>query len=133
MSGTGSKDETARKRSGGGFESAQLSGKLALMIDIDETIEAFRRDALDFDCKRMVLVQRKQGGERFEGPGYISQSTEGVLMFKIYVTQHEAEPFGHVEALLSMKSGELYSDDALYVLDAIGRDGTRSALVDAAT
>jgi hypothetical protein len=32
------------------------------MFDIDETIDAFRRGVLDFDCKRMVLLQRKEGG-----------------------------------------------------------------------
>jgi len=41
------------------------------MFDIDETIDAFRRGALDIDCKRMVLMQHKEGGDRFEGQGYI--------------------------------------------------------------
>jgi hypothetical protein len=95
------------------------------MFDIDDTIDAFRRGTLDFDCKRMVLAQRKKGGERFEGQGYIRQSTDGTLGFKIYVTQHDAKPFGHLEAMLGFKSGEIYSDDAFYDLDATGHDGTR--------
>jgi hypothetical protein len=40
------------------------------MLDIDDTIDAFRRGTVDFDCKRIVLAQRKKGGERFEGQGY---------------------------------------------------------------
>jgi hypothetical protein len=66
------------------------------MFDIEETIDAFRRGALDLDCKRMVLTQHKEGGERFEGQGYIRQSDDGALIFKIYVVQHSAKPFGHV-------------------------------------
>jgi hypothetical protein len=49
------------------------------MFDIDDTIDAFRRGTLDFDCKRIVLAQRKEGGERFEGQGYVRQSTDGTL------------------------------------------------------
>jgi hypothetical protein len=95
------------------------------MLDIDETIEAFRGGALDFDCKRMLLVQRKKGGERFEGQGYIRQTTDGTLIFKIYVTECDAKPFGHLEAQLGIKSGEIFSDEAYFDLDATGRDGTR--------
>jgi hypothetical protein len=79
-----------------------FSGKLALMFDIDDTIDSFRRGTLDFDCRRMVLAQGKKGGVRFEGQGYIRQSTDGTLVFKIYVTQHDAKSFGH---LLGFKSG----------------------------
>ena len=93
------------------------------MFDIDDTIDAFRRGTLDFDCKRIVLAQRKKGGERFEGQGYVRQSTDGTLACKIYITQHNAKPFGHLEAMLGIKSGEIYSDDAFYDLDATGHDG----------
>ena len=41
------------------------------MFDIDETIDTFRPGALDIDCKRIALVQHGEGGERFEGKGYI--------------------------------------------------------------
>jgi hypothetical protein len=51
-------------------------GKLR-MLDIDETIDAFRCGALDIDCKRMVLAQHKESGERFEGQGYIRQADGG--------------------------------------------------------
>jgi hypothetical protein len=95
------------------------------MFDIEETIDAFRRGALDFDCKRMVLAQRKKDGKRFEGQGYIRQSTDGALVFKIYVTQHNAEPFGHLNAMFGTKSGEIISDDLFYDLDATGHDDTR--------
>jgi hypothetical protein len=95
------------------------------MFDIDDTIDAFRRGAFDLDCKRMVLAQRQKGGERFEGQGYIRQSTDGTLVFKIYVTQRDAEPFGHLKDMVGFKAGEIYRDDAFYDLDATGHDGSR--------
>ncbi|MBI3705144.1 MAG: hypothetical protein HY244_15165 [Rhizobiales bacterium] len=95
------------------------------MFDIEETIEAFRRGVLDLDCKRMVLSQHKKGGEHFEGQGYIRQSPDGALTFKVYVTQHNSEPFGHLKALLSIKAGQLHNDEIFYDLDATGHDGTQ--------
>jgi hypothetical protein len=93
------------------------------MFDIDETINAFRRGALELDCKRMVLTQHKEGGERFEGQGYIRQSPDGALIFKIYVTQHNAKPFDHFGARLGVTAGKLHSDEMFYDLDATGHDG----------
>ena len=93
-------------------------------LDIDETIDAFRRGVLDIDCKQMVLTQNKEGGECFEGQGYLRQSNEGILIFKIYVIQHNAEPFCHLDSLLSGGAGQLYSEQMFYELDAIAHDGT---------
>jgi hypothetical protein len=97
------------------------------MLHIDETIDAFRRGSLNFDCKRMVLSQRKEGGERFEGQGYISQSPDGTLIFKIYVTLHNAEQLDHQLALLSDKRGKIYGEEMFYDLDVTARDGTHWA------
>jgi hypothetical protein len=68
------------------------------MFDIDKAIDAFRRGALDIDCKHMVLIQHKEGGERFEGQGYIRQVDDGALIFKIYVAKHHATPVGYCSA-----------------------------------
>jgi len=95
------------------------------MFDLDETIEAFRRCALDLDCKRMVLSQRKEGGDRFEGQGYIRQSPDGTPIFKIYVAQHNAEPFDDLRAALGAKAGELQGEEIFHDLDATAFDGTR--------
>lgn len=94
------------------------------MLDIDETIDDFRRGALDLDCKRILLRQHTEGGERFEGQGYIRQSPDGALTFKIYVTQHNAKPFGHLQAQLGVGAGKLHGDETFYDLDATGHDGT---------
>ena len=95
------------------------------MFDIDDTIDAFRRGTLDIDCKRMVLTQRKEGGDYFEGQGYIRQADTGALIFKIYVAKYNAKPFGHLEALRSRGAGKIYGDEILYDLEATARDGTR--------
>lgn len=94
------------------------------MFDIDETIEAFRRGTLDIDCKLMVLAQHKEGGECFEGQGYIRQADGGALTFKIYVAKHNAEPLGHLKAMFRGGAGRLYGDEAFYDLEATGHDGT---------
>jgi hypothetical protein len=94
------------------------------MFDIDETIDDFRRGALDFDCRRMVLAQHKEGGERFEGQGYIRQSDDGTLIFKIYVAQHNAKPFDHFSTMLSGSVGKLHTDEMFYDLDATAHEGT---------
>jgi hypothetical protein len=88
------------------------------VLQFDKIIDALRRGTLDFDCKRMVLAQLKEGGERFEEQGYIRQSPEGTLIFKIYVSQHNAKPFGHLVG----KAGHLYGEDALYDLEVVGYD-----------
>jgi hypothetical protein len=94
------------------------------MRDIDETIDAFRRGALDIDCKRMTLTQHKEGGERYEGPGYIRQNPDGSLFFKIYATDKNAKPFRHLDPLLRMPVGTLHQHESLYDLNVVGHDGT---------
>jgi hypothetical protein len=95
------------------------------MIIFEKTIDSFRRGLLDIDCKRMVLSARKQGGDQFEGQGYIRQSEDGALTLKIYVTQHTATPYEHFTSWLAVSAGRVHSDDMYYDLDATGHDGTR--------
>ena len=98
--------------------------RIELHADFDETIDAFRRGVLNFDCKRMVLSQNKEGGARFEGQGYVQQSPRGALIFQIYVTQHNTEPFSDLRDRLSVASGKIYRDEMHYNLDLTARDGT---------
>lgn len=94
-------------------------------MDIDETIEAFRNGAIELDCKKIELRQHKNGGEYFEGQGYIRQSQDGTLKFKMYVTKFEnASPFAHIATRMNRGAGKLYTDDVFYDLMAVGRDGT---------
>jgi hypothetical protein len=95
------------------------------MLRVDETVDAFRRGVLDIDCKRMVLTQHKDGGERFEGQGYIRQADDGTLIFKIYVTKYDAKPLGHLHVMFNTSAGKMHSDAMFYDLEAIAHDGTR--------
>ncbi|QGZ55079.1 hypothetical protein [Paraburkholderia acidiphila] len=52
-------------------------------------IDAFRLGKLDLDCRRIALTQNKEGGERYEGKGYIGQDADGVVVYKLYVTDHQ--------------------------------------------
>jgi len=93
-------------------------------VNIDETIDAFRRGTLELDCKKMVLRQRKDHGEVYEGPGYIRQTPEGALTFKIYVTAHEnVKPLAYFAARLQRGPGKLYSPDVFYDLTVLAQDG----------
>jgi hypothetical protein len=95
------------------------------MFDIDESIDAFRLGALNIDCKRMVLTQHKEGGECFEGRGYIRQADDGTLIFKIYVATHNAMLKSTLAAAFGQSAGKLHRDEAFYHLNATGYDGTR--------
>ena len=94
-------------------------------MNIEETIDAFRCAALDLDCKEMVLRQCADPGEVYRGPGYIRQTPEGALEFKIYVTAREnVRPGASFNARLKGVPGKLYAPELYYELTAVHRDGT---------
>lgn len=94
-------------------------------MNIDETIDAFRRGALELDCKKMVLRQCKDAGEVYEGPGYIRQTPEGALVFKLYViARGNVRPLDYFDARLQDVPGKLHSPDVFYDLTAVAQDGT---------
>ncbi|WP_157003157.1 hypothetical protein [Ralstonia sp. A12] len=88
-------------------------------------IEDFRRGKVDLDCKRMVLSQNKEGGERYEGKGYIRQAEDDVLVYKLYITKVEnATPHNYVATMLNHQLGTLHGDEMHYNLTAETYDGT---------
>ena len=94
-------------------------------MNFDETIDAFRRGALDLDCTRMVLSQRKEGGERYEEYGYIRQSQSDGLVFKIYVAEREnASPLAAINAQLSAAVGKIHHEEMYYDLSVVEWGGT---------
>lgn len=93
-------------------------------MKIDTTIEIFRLAQLDLDCRRIVLTQNKEGGARYEGKGYIRQTPDGVLVYKLYVTSYEnVTPHGSLETYLS-HIGKIHPDETFFNLEAQTRDGT---------
>jgi len=93
--------------------------------NINQTIENFRLGSFDVDCKNMMLSQCKAGGEVFNGKGYICQDKSGTLIFKIYVTNHNSDPFGSLSRLSVSEYGKLLQDDCFYTLDAMDVNGTQ--------
>ena len=90
---------------------------------ISDKIDAFRRGALDIDCKKMILTQRQENGERYEGQGYIRQDEDGDLVFKLYVAKYEnTEPLKTL--LRPFSPGKLRPEDTYYNLAATDRNGT---------
>ncbi|MGN4149527.1 hypothetical protein ACS0Y3_03875 [Burkholderia gladioli] len=93
-------------------------------MNIDKTIEDFRLGKVNLDCKRMLLSQNKEGGERYEGKGFIKQTEDGVLVYKLYITKVEhATPFDHLAIKLN-GLGTLHNDEMYYNLTAETYDGT---------
>jgi hypothetical protein len=95
-------------------------------MNFDETIADLKDGRLDFDCTSMSLVQCKEDGISFEGKGYIRQSEEGVLTFKIYASHVvNMDQYRCIQTFFETRSGELYSADDFYELIAVARNGTR--------
>lgn len=94
------------------------------MIEIEQIIDSFRRGALDLDCPRIIISQRREGGARFVGPGCIRQDEEGALIFKLYVeTKENAGPQVIFNNLIGSTAGTLFLDEELYDLSATSVDG----------
>lgn len=92
-------------------------------MKIDEMIEDFRLGKLELDCKRIVLTQNKEGGERYEGKGYIKQDPDGVVIYKIYTTEHEnTTPYGQLSNYFS-HLGKIHPDETFFNLEAEAKGG----------
>lgn len=88
------------------------------MHNINQIIEKFRLGRFDADCNNMTLSQCKIGGESFNGKGYIRQDENEVLIFKIYVTNHNSKPFSNLTGLLGNECGKLLQEECFYKLEA---------------
>jgi hypothetical protein len=88
-------------------------------MDINGTIDAFRKGTLDIDCQIMTLRQRKENGEILEGAGYIRQKPDGSLHFKIYVScVINPRPHGMFDRLSEIRAGKVIQEEAFYDLTA---------------
>ena len=98
---------------------------LARNMHSDDSIEAFRKGSLEVDCPTMVLRQRKENGEVYQGSGYIKQATDGRLTYKLYVTSSiNSAPFRQLEIYSKTRPGKLFEDEDYYDLTATTIDGT---------
>lgn len=95
------------------------------MINATEVIDNFKAGRFEIDCKRMVILQNKADGSRFEGQGYIRQNAEGILIFKMYVEKWQiADRMKFLEQVFENRSGKIYEDDSYYDLVVTDRKGT---------
>ncbi len=79
------------------------------------------------DYLKMSLVQNKPGKEAisYTGKGYIQQTDDDFLTFKLYANETLNTDFAvSFNRLNEIKSGEVYSDDSYYTLSGIAADGT---------
>ena len=89
-------------------------------------ISDFKQRKLHIDFLEMSLVQNKPGKEAisYKGKGYIQQTDDDVLTFKLYANETLNTDFAaSFNRLNKIKSGELYSGDSYYTLSGVAADG----------
>ena len=93
----------------------------------DRIISDFALNKLLIDFMEMSLVQDKagDGAIAYRGKGYVRQTEEDALTFKLYATETRNTDVGaSLNSINNIKSGELFPDDAHYVLSGIAQDGS---------
>lgn len=94
-------------------------------MNIEDTIEAFRKGSFEVDCPTMVLKQRKENGEICQGSGYLKQASDGSLTYKMYVASSvNSGPFRQLEIYSRVRPGKLFTDEDYYDLTVTTIDGT---------
>lgn len=93
----------------------------------EDLIKPFRQRELDFDCAEMVLTQLATDKPVvFRGKGYVRQTPDDKLSFKIYVSEIENTDHARdFRAQLSGQAGHLYPDSAYFDLAIIDRHGRK--------
>ena len=93
----------------------------------DRIISDFKQRKLHIDFFELSLVQNKPRNDAisYKGKGYIQQTDEDVLAFKLYTSEtRNTDIVSDSKRLSETKSGELYADDSYYTLDGISADGS---------
>lgn len=82
-----------------------------------EELIAFRKNSWLADCPRMMLKsQGNQNPTTLSGSGFISQSSDGRLQFKIYVTRDRSAP--KIDFLDSITAGAVVPEQCFYAFSA---------------
>ena len=89
------------------------------MMNLEETIDRFRRGMLDIDCKSITIRRNQLDSQPVRGPGYIRQDKNGRLEFKVYgsiadITARLARWDEHVRGT----PGKLFTEDSFSSLTA---------------
>jgi hypothetical protein len=93
-----------------------------------EIISKFKQRTLELDCIDMTLVQNQPALPiSYEGKGYIRQSTNDRLEFKIYAIKiQNTDVVRHLKSAIegTREQGGLFRDNEYYCLSATTTDGT---------
>lgn len=94
----------------------------------DRIVSDFRQRQLSIDFMQMSLVQNGAvggGAISYEGKGYIKQSDDDKLAFKLYASKVENTDLTRdFNRLNETTSGQLYSADDFYTLSGVASDGS---------
>jgi hypothetical protein len=90
-----------------------------------EIIQALKERKLDLDCVEMVLRQNKEPDSiAFAGKGYIRQTSDDAITFKLYADRTEnTTMIASLDTLNRVRSGTLYEKSDYYTLQAKSIDG----------
>ncbi len=89
-------------------------------MEIENAIDALKANSLEIDCVEMTLTQDASVKPIvYEGKGYIRQDKDGVLNFKIFVSNIQNTNFPQqLGQMLSNTSGRIFADSDFYRLVA---------------
>jgi hypothetical protein len=92
-----------------------------------EILSALKQRTLEMDCVDVALVQSADVSPiSYKGKGYIRQTSEDCLIFKLYATETtNTDKSRHLKDFFTAKSGRLRRDDEYYRFAAITSDGTK--------
>ncbi|NOJ41053.1 hypothetical protein [Bradyrhizobium australiense] len=94
----------------------------------DPVIADLKRPKLNVDFLEMTLTQNKSGKSAivYKGTGYIRQTQDDVLTFRLYASQTQnTNAMADFRRLNQTRSGELYPEEAFYTLIGIASDGSQ--------
>lgn len=93
------------------------------MNNATSIIEKFKNGELNIDCNNMVLRNCKHNNEYFSGKGYIRQTEDEKIEFKIYVNDHNVDPYSSLTRSSEKVVGKLLQEEDFYDLEAVDVSG----------
>ena len=90
-----------------------------------EIIPAFKQRTLELDCVHMVLTQNTENSPiAYTGKGYIRQTSDDRLSFKIYVVEAgNTDKVRDLNEMLENKPGKLFQESEYFNLSVVTTDG----------
>jgi hypothetical protein len=96
-------------------------------MNTERIVSDFKQRKLHIDFHELTLVQNKPGikGISYKGKGYIRQTDEDILTFKLYSNEtHNTNWADNFNRHNRIEAGKLYSEDSYYKLTGVAVDRT---------